>query len=199
MIQELARKSPQLFEREIAGAILLNTTYTNPLRTMVLRRWVSALQKPVLEPMCYLTILLQPLAWLNDWQSYLSGSAHLANRFQFGKDVTRRQLEHTTLLATRNPPAALAKSTLGMFRWQGLSVDHMGVPTLIIGGDIDIVTKAEASRAIKAKLADSRLKIMGSSNHMGVVEQWNEYRGAITDFAKTVTQTAEEPLKSPVQ
>ncbi len=97
--------------------MLVNTTYTNPLRTMALGGLAQALRRPLLEPMLRLTIWLQPLAWLSAWQSYLSGAAHLANRTGFSQHVTRSQLEHTTLLATRNPPAASARGNLAMFGW----------------------------------------------------------------------------------
>jgi pimeloyl-ACP methyl ester carboxylesterase len=103
-IQTLARDNPALFARRVAGVVLLNTTYTNPLRTMILSRPRMALRWPVLEPMMRLAIWLQPLAWLGAWQGYLNGTAHIANRFGVGHYVTRSQLEHTTLLATRTPP-----------------------------------------------------------------------------------------------
>jgi hypothetical protein len=35
----------------------------------------------VIEPMMYLQIWLQPIAWLMSWQSYLSGFTH-------GRDIT---------------------------------------------------------------------------------------------------------------
>src|SRR4051812_37708413 len=93
----------------VAGVVLLHTTHTNPLKTMILSGLLQALQRPVLEPGMKLAIALQPLAWMLNWQSYLSGSAHLAQRLGYGKFVTRSQLEHTTLLATRNSPAVLAR------------------------------------------------------------------------------------------
>jgi hypothetical protein len=112
-----ARPSRKSWTGSVAGLVLVNTTYTNPLRTMVLSGLAQALRWPVLEPMFRLTIWLQPLAWLSAWQSYLSGSAHMANRIGFASEVTRSQLEHNTLLATRNPPAASARGNLAMFRW----------------------------------------------------------------------------------
>jgi pimeloyl-ACP methyl ester carboxylesterase len=97
-IETLARDNPELFGREIAGVVLVNTTYTNPLETIVLSRLFKALRWPVIEPMMHLQIWLHPLAWLSSWQSYLSGSSHLAARLGFSRGVTRSQLEHTTLL-----------------------------------------------------------------------------------------------------
>lgn len=187
MIQTLARDHPELFGREIAGVILLNTTYTNPLRTMILSRLMTALRKPVLEPVMHLAIWLQPLAWLGAWQSYLGGSAHAANRLGFGRCVTRSQLEHTTLLATRNPPGVLARGNLAMFRWDAqAALPRLTVPTLVLGGDVDIVTKLEASRHIADAAPGARLETMPGANHMGFLE-WSElYNGAIADFVESL-------------
>jgi pimeloyl-ACP methyl ester carboxylesterase len=183
-IQTLARDDPEMFGREVAGVVLVNTTYTNPLKTMVLSPLAQALRWPLLEPLMRLTIWLQPLAWLSAWQSYLSGTAHLANRLGFGRHVTRSQLEHTTLLATRNPPGALAKGNLAMFRWDGTAaLPKISVPTLVLSGDLDIVTKLEASRFIASAIPSARLKVIQGVNHMGFLEQADAYNEAIGEFA----------------
>ena len=116
-IQTLVRDDPDFIDAYVAGIVLLNTTYTNPLRTMILSPLWRALRWPLIEPLMWLAIPLLPLVWLSAWQSYLSGSAHLANRFGFGKHVSRSQLNATTLLATRNSPGAQARGNLAMFRW----------------------------------------------------------------------------------
>lgn len=171
----------------MAGVVLINTTHTNPLKTMVLSGLAQALRRPVLEPMLRLAIWLKPLAWLSAWQGYLSGSAHLANRFGFGAYVTRSQLEHTTLLATRNDPAVQAKGNLAMFRWDaedGLA--NLKVPTLVIGGDADLVTKLEASREIVASAPAATLQVVEKVNHMGFLERADVYNQAIAAFVDTL-------------
>ena len=181
-IQTLLRDHPHL-RRRLAGVVLLNTTYTNPLNTMVLARMLRALQRPLLEPASYLTILLQPLVWLSKWQSYLSGSAHLAHRAGFGHFVTRSQLEHATLLATRNPPAVQARGDLAMFHWDATgALRDAQVPALVIGGEADIVTKPEASRVIADEASQGKLHIVPQVNHMGPLERYDVYDQLIADF-----------------
>ena len=114
---DLVRDDPAFVDAYVAGIVLLNTTHTNPLRTMILSPLWQALRWPLIEPLMWLAIPLQPLVWLSAWQSYLSGSAHLANRFGFGKHVSRSQLNATALLGTRNSPGAQARGNLAMFRW----------------------------------------------------------------------------------
>lgn len=196
-IQTLARDDAAFFNREVAGAVLLNTTYTNPLETMILSRLVKALRWPLLEPAMRLAIWLQPLAWLAAWQSYFSGSAHIANRLGFGRFVTRSQLNHTTLLATRNPPGVLARGNLAMFRWDATrALTTVATPILVIGGDTDIVTKLEASKVIAADAPKARLQVIEGVNHMGFLEQAGIYNEAIAAFAASV-QPASEAIPVP--
>lgn len=183
-IQTLARDHPELFGREVRGVVLINTTHTNPLRTMILSNLMLALRGPVLEPVMRLAGWLQPLAWAGAWQGYLSGAAHLANRLGFGPHVTQSQLDHTTLLATRNPPGVLGRGNLAMFRWDaGAGPSNLGVPTLVLGGDVDIVTKIGASREIAAAAPHARFEAVHAANHMGFLERAEIYNAAIARFA----------------
>jgi len=183
-IQTLARDYPEVFGDKVVGVVLLNTTYTNPLKTMILSGLAQAIRWPLLEPMMRLAVWLQPIAWLGAWQSYLSGSAHLANRIGFGKFVTRSQLEHTTLLATRNPPGRQAQGNLAMFRWDATAaLAGLPVPVLVIGGDVDIVTKLEASERIVASAPRATLLTVEGVNHMGFLERADVYNTAIAEFA----------------
>jgi len=181
-IQTLVRDDPGFVRDHVAGIVLINTTYTNPLRTMIFSPLLLALQKPVLEPLFNVMAWLQPLAWLSAWQSYLSGSAHMANRFGFGRFVTRSQLEHTTLLATRNPPGVQARGNLAMFHWDATgALADVGVPVLVLGGDLDLITKLEASRDIAA-VGAADIQVIEGVNHMGFLERSDLYHAAIETF-----------------
>lgn len=193
-IQTLIRDYPHLQSR-LAGIVLLNTTYTNPLKTMVFSRLLQALQHPVLEPTMKLVMALQPLVWLSKWQSYLSGSSHLAHRLGFGKFVTRSQLEHSTLLSTRNSPAIQARGDLAMFDWDATGVlRQLRVPALVIGGDKDIITKLEASRVIANESDLAILRVVEDVNHMGPMERADLYNAMIGDFALEVQPSASVDL-----
>lgn len=182
-IQTLAKNHPEMFEKEVAGVILLNTTFTNPLKTILMSRLMLALQKPVIEPAMRITKLLNLFVWLMAWQSYLSGWAHVANRFGFGKFVTRSQLEHVTLLATRNTPANVAQGNLAMLNWDATNAfERLTVPVLVMGGKMDIVTKPEASIKIASSTPRGEVELVDGVNHMGFLEQPELYNTAIADF-----------------
>src|SRR6185312_9471626 len=74
ILQTYARLFPT--DSSVAGLALVHTTYKNPLRTTKHGALYSAIEKPVIVPLLYLTILFSPLAWLMNVLSYLNGSAH---------------------------------------------------------------------------------------------------------------------------
>jgi pimeloyl-ACP methyl ester carboxylesterase len=73
---------PQELGTRVAGIALVQTTYTNPVRTTTLAGLLSALERPVLVPLLGLTVWLAPLVWLMNQLSYLNGSAHLSTGLQ---------------------------------------------------------------------------------------------------------------------
>jgi pimeloyl-ACP methyl ester carboxylesterase len=182
VIQTLARRHPEMFGTQILGTMLLNTTYTNPLKTMIVPRVAQAL-RPLLEVAHVVQIALFPLAWISSWQSYLSGSAHLATRLTFGKGVTRTQLDHAALLGTRNSPVSIARGNLAMFRWSAEgAVANIVDPLLVVAGDGDIVTKAEASEFIAGTALSPRFHIVPNSNHMSFLDHAEEYHRLIDNY-----------------
>lgn len=183
-VQTLARDHPDFFRERVSGVVLVNTTHTNPLRTMVFSSLMCALQKPVLEPAMRLAVLLKPVMWLVAWQSWLSGATHCAMRFGFGRFVTRSQLDHSALLVTRNNPAVQARGNLAMFHW-GMTdgLPGMDASTLVLAGDLDIVTKVEASETIAELVPGASLQIVEGANHMGFLELAGAYNNTIADFA----------------
>lgn len=192
-IQTLARDDPGFFNDRVVGTVLVNTTYTNPLKTMILSGLAQAIRWPLLEPLMRLGILLQPLVWLSAWQSYLSGSAHIANRLGFGKFVTRSQLEHTTLLSTRNAPGNIHRGNLAMFRWDAThAMAGITSPLLVLGGTMDIVTKPDASEAIGMDHAQAKVMVIDGVNHMGFLERAPAYNAAIAAFVVAAASEARQ-------
>ena len=186
-VQTLAREHATLFDAHVAGVVLVNTTYKNPLHAMIMEKLFVALRFPLIEPMMFMTKLLTPLAWLSAWQSYFSGSAHLANRIAFGKSVTRSQLAHTTLLSTRNSPGHQAQGNLSMFRWDATgALARYDVPVLVLCGNIDILTRAEKSFEIAAQTPSAIVHEIYGANHMGFLEQHQIYNKEMSRFARSV-------------
>jgi len=181
-VQTLVRNRPFAVQNA-CGLVLINTTYTNPLRTMIFPRSMTTLERPLLRPAMALTKALLPLSWLSGWQSYLSGAAYLANRFGFGAFVTKSQLEAATLMTTRNSPGVQADGNIAMFDWDATNaLKGTNLPVLVIGGSLDIVTKPSASAAIAASTQLGHLEIAQGAGHLGFVECEERYHAEIRRF-----------------
>ncbi|HEX2212505.1 MAG TPA: hypothetical protein VHH12_03420, partial [Mycobacterium sp.] len=110
--------TPESLGRRVAGLVLVHTTYTNPVRTTRWAGLLTALQKPVIEPLLHLTIWLSPLVWLMNWLSYLNGSAHRSTRTQsFGGTETWGQLDFAARYMPHASPAVLARGMFGMLAY----------------------------------------------------------------------------------
>lgn len=180
----------------VSGIVLENTTHQNPLRTMVGSDVLTRLQ-PLIVLMLQLDILLSPVIWLMNWQSYFSGSTHLAMRLAgFGARPTRAQINLSALLPTRTSPAVQAHGNLAMIRWSVTArLSEIDVPALVIVGGRDLVTKAEAGEHIAGALPRSTLKRVADAGHMGPVEKHQTYVAAVTDFVERIT--ALRPMEPP--
>jgi len=64
------RMFPQALGTRVKAIALVQTTYTNPVRTTNMAGLLTALERPVLIPLLYLTIWLSPLIWLSNFMSY---------------------------------------------------------------------------------------------------------------------------------
>jgi pimeloyl-ACP methyl ester carboxylesterase len=120
------------------------------------------------------------------WQSYLSGNAHMAVRIGgFGKHVTRSQLDHTTLLSVKHRPGVQAKGDFAMMDWDVThKLPDIRVPTLVVTGDVDLLTKEEAGETIARLIPGARREKMEGCGHMGFYEYSEAYNRAIEEFAR---------------
>ena len=76
-----------------------------------------------------------------------------------------------------------------MFRWDATgALAKIGVPVLVMGGALDIVTKPQASRTIGETREDMRVIVVKDVNHMGFLEGYETYNDAIGTFATEVNK-----------
>lgn len=186
-VQTFCARHPELLNRRVIGIVLENTTHLNPLRTMVFSRFFTATQ-PLTVGLSRLAMVISPLLWLMNWQSYLSGSTHLAMRIAgFGDQPTREQLDRASLLPTRTSPAVQARGNLAMIRWS--ITERLGAidaPALVFVGSRDLVTKDHAGETIADALPQARLVRREGAGHMGPFEQAGDYNEEIAVFVAFV-------------
>ena len=148
------RLYPEALGQRVRGLILAHTTYTNPVKTTSMASLYTALQKPVLEPLCHLMIWLSPVVWLLNCLSYLNGSAHRSSeRSAFSGNETRGQLDFYAAYTPRCWPAVIARGMLAMFRYDATAkIGTIGVPVLVVVGDGDKMCTPEASEFMQRSI-----------------------------------------------
>ena len=179
-----ARLFPEALSSRVAGMVLVHTTYTNPLHTKVPTWLLPAIQKPVLEPVCWLTVALAPLVRLMAWLGYLNGSAHWsAHRKLFAGTETRGQLDFVARYTVKASPAVVARGTLAMFDYDATAVlPGIGVPVLVVAADGDRTTIPGASRRIADAVPGAALATLTPARHMGLVERHAEFSQLVGRF-----------------
>jgi pimeloyl-ACP methyl ester carboxylesterase len=179
-----AKLYPAELGTRVVGLVLVHTTPTNPVRTTQMAGLYTAIQKPVLEPLCYLTILAAPIVWASNVLSYLNGSLHGSNYRQvFSYAGTWGQLEFVSRYVLQVWPAVYARGMLGMFRYD--ATDALGgvtVPTLVVAGDRDKVTKPEASAAIREGVPAAELTTLAPAGHMGLISEHGAFGAVVEEF-----------------
>ena len=188
---------PQAMGVRVCGLILVNTTYTNPVRTTSMAGLKMALQKPVFEPLLHLTIWLSPLVRVMNWMSYWNGSAHKSSESSgFSGKETRGQLDFVASYTPRASPAVTARGMLGMLRYDASdTLRTVSVPTLVITGDKDSVCKPEASEHMRATIPRAELVTFSPAKHEGLLEHHEKFSEAIRVFVARCSRPGDAILQ----
>lgn len=179
------RLFPEHLGSRVAGLILVDTTYTNPVKTSIFSRFLRAVQKPLLEPLLYLTIILSPIVWLMNWLSYLNGSLYISVELSgFTGTETRGQLDFSALLSAKGWPAVLARGTLAMLNFnETRTLSTINVPSLVVVGASDIATVPAASIRMTAELPQAELVTLKPGGHMALMEQNQRFAETVSSFS----------------
>ncbi|MBD1844517.1 alpha/beta hydrolase [Cyanobacteria bacterium FACHB-63] len=181
------RLFPEQLEQRVSGLILVNGTYTNPLRTTILSKLLLALQKPLLEPLLYLAIVLSPLLHLTSWLSYLNGSTLLTTEISgFTGRETRGQLNFSSLIGIKAPPGILARGVLAMLRFdETATLPRISVPALVVVGRSDIATRPIASDRMSRDIPQAQLKVLSPGGHMVLMEKNPQFAEIVQTFSQS--------------
>lgn len=181
--QTFCRIFPSEVQRRVVGLVLIHTTYQNPVTTALGSPLWQMLQ-PLIVVLNYASIALAPLAWLSNWQSYLNGSLHIASRISsFAGGQTMGQVEYASRLCASAWPAVVARGNLAMLKFdERKTLPNIDIPTLVIGGQHDRLTKLTASQYIEQQIPHGLL-IKIDAGHLGLWERHQEVCDAIDEFA----------------
>lgn len=184
VIQKFCQRHPQALGTRVERIILVGTTNTNPVHTTSLRGLAQAIQKPILEPLLHLAIWTSPLVWLMNWQSYQNGTSHLSTRrSSFAGKQTWGQVDFAARLSALQSPAAMARGTLAMFRFDAQeALSQIPVPVLVIHGFDDRPVQIDAGERISQLIPQARFKQLQPAGHQCILEQNAEFARAVEDF-----------------
>jgi pimeloyl-ACP methyl ester carboxylesterase len=185
----LALTGDQLFPKALGDRVraiaLVQTTYTNPVRTTNMAGLLTALERPVIVPLLHLTIWLSPLIWLSNVMSYLNGSAFLSTKSSgFAGTETWEELDFVARFQLQASPAVMARGMLGMLRYDATAVlKEINVPALVVAGDRDSVCKPEASERMHRDIPGAQLTQLAPAKHMGLIEHHTRFAEIVKTFA----------------
>jgi pimeloyl-ACP methyl ester carboxylesterase len=178
------RLFPHRLGSRVVGLALVDTTYTNPVKTVRFHTLLRPIQKPILEPLLWIQILLTPVMWVMNWLSYLNGTIHLlAHLAAFGRHETAEQLDFAARFNLQASPAVAARGMLGMFRYDATEVlPTIPVPVLVVNGDRDQATLPEASETIHQRAPRAERVEFRPAGHLAFLEKNLETDEAVGNF-----------------
>jgi pimeloyl-ACP methyl ester carboxylesterase len=186
------RLFPKALGNRVRAIALVQTTYTNPVRTTGMASLFTALERPVIVPLLHLTIWLSPLIWLSNWMSYLNGSALLSTKSSgFAGTESWEELDFVARFQLQASPAVMARGMLGMLRYDATTVlKDINVPALIVAGDRDSVCKPEASERMRRDIPGAQLIQLFPAKHMGLIEHHRRFAEIVKRFSSLCLPTA---------
>ncbi len=184
IILEFCRLFPEALGTRVRGLVLAHVTYTNPAQTTTQPDLTTALQKPVFEPVCNLTIHLAPLVRVLAWLCYTSGEAHrMLEAGLFSGNESWEQLDFLARYYLWASPVAAAQYTLAMFRYDvTATLPAIAVPTLIVVGDQDGNCAPEAQAFMARAMPNARLLTLRPARHAGLIEHYGTFDRALAGF-----------------
>ena len=182
-----SRLFPEYLGQQVIGLVLVDGTYTNPLKTAILSKLLLPLQKPLLEPLLHLAIALSPLLWVASWLSYLNGSTLITTEISgFTGRETRGQLNFSSLVGIKASPGVLARGVLAMFKFdETATLAEISVPTLVVVGKSDIATRPFASDRMSQEIPRGELKILSPGGHMALMERNQQFAEIVQAFSES--------------
>ncbi len=163
-------------QNKVKAIILCNTTHTNPLKAAALAPLWKLLEKPLVVPVAYLQIFLEPVFQLANYLSYMNGNLHLSTAISgFAGNQTRKQLEFATRYGITCLIKTTSANTLSILKYDVLdTLKNIKIPVKIIAAYKDIVIKARACQFMADKISTAQIEVVSNANHLALVEKHEE-------------------------
>ena len=179
---EFCRQYPDYLGERVKGLVLVNTTYTDALKTVFGAEVIGPLERVSGQ-----TFKVSQSSRANELLfrggdfSYL-----LVKMFGFGPSPSPSQVEYVQRLLAcfPSPPLIDMMTTLRNFDAEE-ALAKIDVPVLIVAGGDDRITTVRASKRIAEDIEDSRLVVFDNTGHMSMMERPVEFNALLSEFFET--------------
>lgn len=184
-VLEFCRHFPHLLGDRVAGLILLNTTFTDALKTVVGAEVVGAIDRRlrrVLEGLLRDPRSSRVFRLRGDDLSWL-----LVRLFGFGPHASPSQVDHVRRLLAQFPSPPLIEIFRGMRDFDMTGALHtIGIPTLVVAGGDDRITTVKASERMAEEIPGATLEVLEDTGHMAMMERHERFNDLAGDFIDRV-------------
>ena len=182
---EFCREHPEELGDRVLGLVLVNTTYTDAVKTLVAAEIVAPVERRIRRILNSLLDDPRRSAALRIRGDDLSW--FLVRVFGFGPGASPTQIEYTQKLLTSFPNPPLVGIMRGLRDFDMEEALHkISVPTLILAGGDDRVTTVRASQKMVEEIPQSELVVMPKAGHMTMLERYEECNRLLTEFTDTI-------------
>lgn len=180
-VLEYCRENPGELGKRIKGIVLVNTTYTDALKTIFAAEFVGPVERRLrglLERILDSPRSSQVMRMRGDDLSWLLTRL---GGFGPGASVSQVDFVRRLLMSFPSPPLVQILRGLRQFDMEE-AFDAINIPTLILAGGDDRITTVRASQHIAEHVVGSRLVVLEGAGHMSMLEKPDEFNSLVGDF-----------------
>lgn len=197
-VLEYCRTHPEELGKRIKGIVLVNTTYTDALKTVFAAELIGPLERRLRRALEWLLAdrrAAQVMRMRGDDLSWI-----ITRLGGFGPGASSAQIEFTQRLLTSFPSPPLIEILRGLrnFDMQG-ALHAINVAALVIAGGTDRITTVRASRHIATQIPDARLVVIEDAGHMTMLERQDRFNPLLGEFVQTNLAASRRRRTSPKQ
>lgn len=183
-VLEYCRRNPEDLGKRVRGIVLVNTTYTDALKTVFAAELVGGVERRLRK--IFERILNDPRAarvmrLRGDDLSWL-----ITRMGGFGPGASPAQVDfiQRLLMSFPSPPLVETMRGLRRFDMEG-ALASIDVPTLVVAGGTDRITTVRASRHMASEIPGARMVVLEDTGHMTMLERHPQFNALVGEFLDT--------------
>lgn len=182
---EFSRRFTGEMENRVCGMVLVNTTFTDALKTVFASEVLGPLDRRLRggvegllgnpRASSFLRLRGDDLSWM------------LVKLFGFGAGASPRQVSYVRKLLAQFPSPPLVEILRGMRAFDmEEALRAIDVPVLIIAGGDDRITTVPASERMAEEIPGAWLNVMERTGHLAMMERPEQFNALVEQFLQSV-------------